>query len=128
MVLELQETLATYLDKRKAVLKVSHSFVICHVHMHSLEYTYFLKSLSEFKLALRQQSDDSPSPSDGALGLCRAVHKFHFQLLVLLGSYVKLISILEQPMEKNNPVNMQTHHPCISDKTLSLSPDVRFKG
>lgn len=64
------------------------------------------QALSDFKLALRQQSGDSTTK--GALGLCRAVHKFHFQLLVLLGSYVKLISILEKPME-TSPVSQRTN-------------------
>ena len=34
-----------------------------------------------------------------ALRLCRAVHRFHFQLLVLLGSYVKLLGILQPVLE-----------------------------
>ena len=34
-----------------------------------------------------------------ALRLCRAVHRFHFQLLVLLGSYVKLLGILQPILE-----------------------------
>lgn len=61
-----------------------------------------LQSLSDFKLALRQQSEqseDTLSSTREALELCRAVHKFHFQLLVLLGSYIKLVTILERPME-----------------------------
>ncbi len=66
-----------------------------------------LQSLSDFKLALRQQTESGDSPSSTskeALGLCKAVHKFHFQLLVLLGSYVKLLSMLDKPME-TSPVS-----------------------
>ena len=66
----------------------------------------FPQSLSDFKLALRQQSECSgPSSTQEALELCRAVQKFHFQLLVLLGSYIKLVSILDPPME-TSPVSV----------------------
>ena len=70
-----------------------------------------LQSLSDFKLALRQQTESGDSPSSTsqeALGLCKAVHKFHFQLLVLLGSYVKLLAMLDKPME-TSPVSETTY-------------------
>ena len=86
-VLELNHNLVTYMERRRVVL----------------DY------LSQFKQALRQQSMEDPSQPEGdlvsqeeaALNLCQAVHKFHFQLLLLLSSFLKLIDILTPQMEKN---------------------------
>lgn len=82
-----------------------------------------LQSLSDFKLALRQQSADPVSSTKEALGLCRAVHKFHFQLLVLLGSYVKLISVLDKPME-TSPVSKAEHSQLYYFACLQISFEV----
>ena len=86
-VLELNHNLETYMERRREVLE----------------------SLSQFKQALRQQSMEDPSiPKDdtlsqekAALDLCQAVHRFHFQLLLLLSSFLKLMDILTPQMEKN---------------------------
>ena len=88
-VLELDHNLETYMERRKEVLE----------------------SLSQFKQALRQQSMEDPSIPKGdtdtlsqekaALNLCQAVHRFHFQLLLLLSSFLKLMDILTPQMEKN---------------------------
>ena len=73
-------------------------------------YPFLLQSLSEFKLALRQESSDStPLPVVGPLDLCKAVHKFHFQLLVLVGSYIKLLALLEKPMQ-TSPVKIDQNN------------------
>ena len=86
-VLELNHNLVTYMDRRRTVLD----------------------SLSQFKQTLRQQSMENPSlpesdtlsQAEAALNLCQAVHKFHFQLLLLLSSFLKLMDILAPQMEKN---------------------------
>ena len=89
-VLELNHNLVTYMERRRLVL----------------DY------LSQFKQALRQQSMEDPSQPEGdsssslsqeeaALNLCQAVHKFHFQLLLLLSSFLKLMDILTPQVEKN---------------------------
>ena len=86
-VLELNHNLMTYMEKRRTVLD----------------------SLSQFKQTLRQQSmenasipeSDTLSQEEAALNLCLAVHKFHFQLLLLLSSFLKLMDILTPQMEKN---------------------------
>ena len=86
------------------VLELNHNLVTC------MEWRrVVLDYLSQFKQALRQQSMEDPSQSEGdsvlqeeaALNLCQAVHKFHFQLLLLLSSFLKLIDILTPQMEKN---------------------------
>ena len=88
-VLELNHNLETYMERRIAVLD----------------------SLSQFKQALRQQSmenppqppesDDTSSQEEAALNLCQTVHKFHFQLLLLLSSFLKLMDNLTPQMEGN---------------------------
>jgi hypothetical protein len=68
-----------------------------------------VQRLEHIKLQLRQQSrgqksEEFPeehlealslSPEQATLKLCQAVHRLHFQLLVLLGSYVKLLHSLQ---------------------------------
>ena len=86
-VLELNHNLVTYMERRRVVL----------------DY------LSQFKQALRQQSMEDPSQPEGdsvsqeeaAINLCQAVHKFHFQLLLLLSSFLKLMDILTPQIERN---------------------------
>ena len=86
-VLELNHNLTTYMERRREVLE----------------------SLSQFKQTLRQQSMENPSLSEddalsqgkAALNLCQAVHKFHFQLLLLLSSFLKLMDILTLQVEMN---------------------------
>ena len=70
--------------------------------------------LNHFKFALRQQSPIGTIPSspltpppflplsvnEAALQLCRAVHQLHFQLLVLLGCYIKLLGTLKAEIER----------------------------
>ena len=95
-VLELNYNLVSYMERRRAVLD----------------------SLSQFKQALRQQSmenssqeqsDDAASQEEAALNLCQTVHKFHFQLLLLLSSFLKLMDNLTPQME-GNEVNNQFIH------------------
>lgn len=86
-VLELNHNLVTYMEQRRVVLD----------------------SLSLFKQTLRQQSMENPalpeseaaSKETAALDLCQAVYKFHFQLLLLLSSFLKLMDILTPQMERN---------------------------
>ena len=98
IVMELHSCLSSYMERRQSVLKVCRSNCT-GPYLNDCTSLCPVQSLSEFKLALKQQSSDSPHPLVGPLALCNAVHKFHFQLLVLLGSYVKLLALLEKPMQ-----------------------------
>ncbi len=70
--------------------------------MHVL---YRLQALSEFKQTLRETT--SVTQEQAGLSLCRAVHSFHFQLLVLLGFYVKLVDMLQAPLQQRA---VSVHH------------------
>ncbi len=50
-----------------------------------------------------------PCPLFQALALCRAVHEFHFQLLVLLGSYIKLLDTLQPALENPAVSSFEVH-------------------
>ena len=84
-VLELKDKLSTYTEKRKNVQD----------------------ALALFKQTLRQTT--SVSQDQAALFLCRSVHKFHFQQLVLLGSYVKLTDMLQPSLEKSSVSSYTIH-------------------
>lgn len=59
-----------------------------------------------FKEMLRQATP--LSPEQAGLSLCQAVHGSHFQLLVLLGSYVKLMDMLLPVLQQQNNVSEAT--------------------
>lgn len=53
----------------------------------------FKQTLRETTLVTQEQA---------GLSLSRAVHTFHFELLVLLGSYVKLMNMLQVPLQQKS--------------------------
>ena len=69
-----------------------------------------MQVLAELKQALREEGHSE----EGEAALCKAVHKYHFQLLLVLGSYVSLLSSLQSSSQPS--VRLIVH--CVRYKAL----------
>jgi hypothetical protein len=131
-----------YIDSEllvKAKLVESHVFLTLeldgNIDVYYERRRTVLQRLELIKLQLRQQSKGgesdehvkvvSLSPEQAALQLCQAVHRLHFQLLVLLGSYIKLLDSLQPYLATCGGVEMSQE---LAEVRAGVEESVRLLG
>jgi hypothetical protein len=131
-----------YIDSEllvKAKLVESHVFLTLeldgNIDVYYERRRTVLQRLELIKLQLRQQSKGgesdehvkviSLSPEQATLQLCQAVHRLHFQLLVLLGSYIKLLDSLQPYLATCGGVEMSQE---LAEVRAGVEESVRLLG
>lgn len=121
-VMEIQNNYSSYLEKRKNVIECV-SVYKDHLRQQSCEVK---ESREQLEVTHRHTSSGSSirrlQMSDEALDLCRAMYHFHFQYLLLLGSYVKLVDLFLAARHTDTPtIDLSAE---LSEVRLNLSKAV----
>jgi hypothetical protein len=96
LTLEMDENLDTYYDRRHTVLQ----------RLEQTRQQLRQQSRVASEQVLECEDEVHSCPEKAMLELCQAVHRLHFQLLVLLGSYIKMLDSLQPHLESSGGVEM----------------------
>ncbi|XP_065885600.1 protein furry homolog isoform X2 [Dysidea avara] len=101
-VMEIQSNIIQYMEKRKIVLECLTKYK-AKMQRDSYEWLLMDTPPVEYQMSSEHSSpcasplpvaNDNQRYCEEALQLCQALYQFHFQLLILLGNYVKLLSVV----------------------------------